>query len=255
VRVHVKLNTGMNRFGVHWKESLGVLEAVHASSWLSLEGVMSHFSMSDETDKSFAHLQLGRFREVLDQMQTRGLKARWRHLANSGGYLDLPQAHFDMVRIGILALGVYPSEVCRRIPGIEPVMQVKSRVATIQSIQQGDNVGYGLRYTASGPRRIGVLPIGYGDGFPRLRNLGHVLVRGCRAPVVGANAMDALMVDLTDIPRAQPWDEAVLMGRQGELEITIHDIARWGNTVSYDALCGWRSRLPRVYTSPQTTAL
>ena len=108
-------------------------------------------------------------------------------------------------------------------------------------------MGYGLRYQAPGERRIGVLPVGYGDGYPRVRNQGHVLVHGKRAPVIGANAMDSTMVDLTAIPEAAAWDEVVLMGRQGENEITPHDLAAWKGTVSYEVLTGWRSRLPRVY--------
>lgn len=246
--VHVKIDTGMSRYGVRWTEAIPLLEQVRRHEWISLEGVLSHFCMSDETDKTFALLQLGRFQEVLDHMRARSIPVRYRHLCNSGGFLDLPQAHFDMVRLGILPLGVYPSQVCRRVPGLQPVMAVKSRVTSIKEIQPGDNVGYGLRYTAPAPRRIGVLPVGYGDGYPRVRNQGHVLVQGLPAPVVGANSMDALMVDLTDIPQAQLWDEAVLMGSQGTREISAHDIARWGGTVSYDVLCGWRWRLPRVYT-------
>ena len=120
-----------------------------------------------------------------------GIIVPCRHLCNSGGFLDLPDAHLDMVRIGLLPLGVYPSKVCRRIPGVEPVGTVKTRLAVVKKIHKGDNVGYGLRYQAPGERRIGVLPVGYGDGYPRLRNQGHVLVHGKRAPVIGANAMDS----------------------------------------------------------------
>ena len=117
----------------------------------------------------------------------------------------------------------------------------------MKTIHKGDNVGYGLRYQAPGERRIGVLPIGYGDGYPRVRNQGHVLVHGKRAPVIGAKSMDSPMVDLTAIPEAGAWDEVVLMGQQGDSEITPHDLAAWKGTVSYEVLTGWRSRLPRVY--------
>ena len=168
---------------------------------------------------------------------------KFRHLCNSGGFLDLPQAHFDMVRLGILPLGVFPSSVCRRIPGIEPVMTVKARIVAIQELQPGDTVGYGMRYTAPSPRRIAVLPLGYGDGFPRVRNQGCVLVHGRRAPLVGGVAMDALTVDITDIPAAQLWDEAVIMGRQGEEKSRSMKLPRLKNSVSYDVLAGWRGRL------------
>ena len=172
---------------------------------------------------------------------------RWRHLANSGGFLDLPQARYDAVRLGILPLGVYPSAACRRLPGVAPVMSVKARIVALQQLAPGDSVGYGMRYTAAASRRIAVLPLGYGDGFPRVRNQGAALLHGRRAPLVGGVTMDALMVDVTDIPAAQLGDEAVLMGRQGGEEISAHEIAGLKNSVSYDVLCGWRARLPRVY--------
>ncbi|HVY69744.1 MAG TPA: alanine racemase [Verrucomicrobiae bacterium] len=245
--VHLKVNTGMNRFGRHWLEATSLAELIHQQPSLELAGVMSHFAMSDESDKTFANLQIERFREVQTALEARGIRPRYYHLCNSGGLLDLPHAHFDLVRVGLLPLGVFPSKVCRRIAGIAPVMAVKTRLAAVQDIGVGDTVGYGLRYKAESPRRIGVLPVGYGDGFPRIRNQGHVLVRGHRAPLVGTVAMDAFMVDITDVPGAKIWDEVVLQGRQGDEEITAHDLAAWKGSVSYDILTSWRERLPRVY--------
>ena len=245
VPVHVKVHTGMTRYGVRWDEALPLIEQVIAEKSLSLEGVMTHFSQSDEVDKTFANLQLARFNEVLHAMEQRKIAPKLRHTCNSGGFLDLPHAHLDMVRVGILLYGVFPSQVCRQIPGIEPVMSVKARIAAIQKLKPGEVVGYGMRYTAQTERRIAILPIGYGDGFPRVRNEGCALIHGRRAPLVGGIAMDALMVDITDIPQAQMWDEAVLMGRQGDDEITVRDIAKLKNSVTYDVLTNWRLRLRR----------
>jgi alanine racemase len=247
VPVHLKINTGMNRYGVRWDQAVGLAQSIASFPSLFLEGVLSHFAQSDEADKLFAALQLARFHDALRDLAGRNMPLKLRHLCNSGGFLDLPQAHFDMVRLGILPLGVYPSSVCRRLPGLEPVMSVKARLAAIQHLQPGDSVGYGMRYTAPSPRRIAVLPIGYGDGFPRVRNQGCALVHGQRAPIVGGTAMDAVMVDITDIPAAQLWDEAVLMGRQGQEEISVHEVAKLKNSVSYDVLTGWRARLPRIF--------
>lgn len=254
VPVHVKINTGMNRYGVHWKQAGALAARLAEAKGLRLEGVLSHFAQSDEADKSFARLQLARFRESLEALRATGMPTGCRHLCNSGGFLDLSEAHFDMVRLGILPLGVYPSSVCRRIPGIQSVMTVKARVAGIQQLEAGDSVGYGMRYTAASPRRIAVLPIGYGDGFPRVRNQGFALIGGRRAPLVGGVAMDALTVDITDIPSARLWDEAVLMGRQGEEEISVHEVAKLKNSVSYDVLTSWRARLPRVYLDEEARA-
>ncbi len=247
VPVHLKINTGMNRYGIRWNDAMPLVELICRTPSLALEGALSHFAQSDEADKTFAQLQLARFNEVLSKLAQSGVAVKLRHLCNSGGFLDLPLAHFDMLRLGILPLGVYPSSVCRRIPGIAPVMAVKARIAALQCLEAGDKVGYGMRYTAPDRRRIAVLPIGYGDGFPRVRNQGYALIHGRRAPLVGGVAMDALIVDVTEIPEAQLWDEAVLMGRQGEDEISVHDIARLKNSVSYDVLTSWRARLPRIY--------
>ena len=252
VPVHVKIHTGMSRYGVRWDEALPLIEQICAEKSLLLEGVMTHFAQSDETDKTFANLQFSRFNEVLKGMAARGIKAKYRHTCNSGGFLDLPQAHLDMVRVGILMYGVFPSSVCRRIPGIEPVMSVKARIAAIQKLKPSEVVGYGMRYTAPSERRIAVLPIGYGDGFPRVRNQGGALIHGKRAPLIGGIAMDALMVDITDIPEAQMWDEAVIMGRQGNEEISVHDMAKLKNSVSYDVLTGWRLRLRRKNVNAET---
>ena len=251
--VHVKIHTGMSRYGVRWDEALPLIERVVAEKSLLLEGVMTHFSQSDETDKTFATLQLTRFQEVLRALDERKISVELRHVCNSGGFLDLPHAHLDMVRTGILMYGIFPSQVCRRIDGIEPVMSVKARIAAIQTLKPGEVVGYGMRYTATTERRLAVLPIGYGDGFPRVRNEGGALIHGRLAPLIGGIAMDALMVDITDIPQAQMWDEAVLMGRQGAHEITARDIAKLKNSVTYDVLTNWRLRLRRKMSMPPQT--
>jgi alanine racemase len=253
VPVHLKVNTGMSRYGVRWDEAQPLIEHILAEKSLVLEGVMTHFAQSDEADKTFANLQFARFSEVLRLLEQAKVPVKLRHCCNSGGFLDLPHAHLDMVRTGILMHGVFPSSVCRKLAGIEPVMSVKARIAAIQTLKPGEVVGYGMRYTAATPRRIAVLPIGYGDGFPRVRNEGGALIHGRRAPLVGGVAMDAITVDITDIPQAKMWDEAVIMGHQGSEEITVRDIATLKKTVTYDVLTNWRLRLRRksVNAAPQ----
>src|SRR5271169_4370498 len=252
IPVHVKIHTGMSRYGVRWDEALPLIDKIVAEKSLSLEGVMTHFSQSDETEKGFANLQFARFNEVLQAMEQKKISIKLRHTCNSGGFLDLPHTHLDMVRVGILLYGVFPSLVCRKIPGIEPVMSVKAKIAAIQKLKPGEVVGYGMRYTATSERRIAILPIGYGDGFPRVRNEGCALIHGKRAPILGGIAMDALMVDITEIPAAQLWDEAVLMGKQGGEEITVRDIAKLKNSVTYDVLTSWRLRLRRKSVNGET---
>ncbi len=247
VPVHLKINTGMNRFGLPWREAAQWSQELAGLTGLEFAGVLSHFAQSDELDKSFANLQLTHFERCLAALRAAGVTPRHVHHANSGGFLDLPDAHFDVVRVGILAQGVYPSSVCRRIPGMAPVMSVKARLVAIQPVEPGDSVGYGMRWRAERPSRIGMLPLGYGDGYPRVRNEGSVLLHGRRVPIVGGVTMDALMVDLTDLPLAQVGDEAVLQGSQGGETISAHDLAALKRSVSYDVLVNWRHRLPRVY--------
>lgn len=245
--VHIEIDTGLSRYGIRWNEALDVVHSLVEFKGLNFEGIMSHFAMSDELDKSFALQQLRRFTEILTSLQKDGITFKYRHICNTGGYLDLPQAHFDIVRLGTLPLGVYPSEVCRRIPGIKPIMSVKAKIAATREIQVGDFVGYGMRYQAPSKRRIAVIPLGYGDGYPRVRNKGFVLIGNKRAPFIGGNAMDAMMVDITEIYGTKIGDEVVLLGKQGEEEITVREIANLSNTVTYDIMNSWRSRLPRVY--------
>jgi alanine racemase len=254
VPVHLKINTGMSRYGVRWDEALPIVEKILAEKSLVLEGVMTHFAQSDETNKAFANLQFARFSEVLRALEEQKIPVAIKHCCNSGGFLDLPDAHLDMVRVGILLHGVFPSQVCRKIAGIEPVMSVKARIAAIQKLKPGEVVGYGMRFTAESERRIAILPIGYGDGFPRVRNEGCALIHGQRAPLVGGIAMDALTVDVTDIPQAKLWDEAVIMGKQGGDEITVRDIAALKKSVTYDVLTNWRLRLRRKSVNSHTKA-
>lgn len=253
-RVHLEVDTGMSRYGARWTEAAVLAQKIVEFQSLELEGAMSHFAMSDELDKTFANLQRARFEEALDGMAKRGIVPKIRHISNSGGFVDLHEARYEMVRIGILPLGVYPSKVCRRLDGTAPVMSVKTRIVHIQNLQAGDKVGYGMRYTAPDVRRIAVLPIGYGDGFPRVRNEGAVLVAGKRAPLVGGTSMDAITVDITDIPEAKLWDEVVVMGTQGRETIDVNEVAGLKKSVSYDILTNWRHRLKRVYVDKAGTA-
>lgn len=244
--VHIEIETGMGRYGVRYNEAAELISKVGEMSNLKLDGIYTHFAMSDELDKSFAHKQLNRFHSVIEDLKKRKIHLPELHTCNTGGFLDLPQAHFDKVRLGILPLGVFPSKVCRRIEGIEPVMTVKSKLAMIRELEEGDNAGYGLRFQAPHKMKTGVIPMGYGDGFPRVRNNGRVLIRGKSAQIIGGNAMDTILVNLENIPEAQTWDEVVIMGCSGDETISVHELAELKGSVSYDVLAGWRHRLPRI---------
>lgn len=247
--VELEVETGMGRYGVRWDEFEQFAQHVHSFKNLKIGGIYTHFAMSDELDKSFAREQLKRFGMVRKSVMESGITKLDFHTCNTGGYLDIPEAHFDRVRLGILPLGVWPSKVCRRIDGIKPAMSVRARLATVRELKQGDNAGYGLRFRAPKAMKLGVIPVGYGDGYPRVRNEGHVLIHGKAAPIIGGNAMDTTLVNLDGIPEAHQWDRVTLMGEDGDASITAHDLAGWKKTVSYEVMSGWRSRLPRIETA------
>ena len=247
LNVQVEIDTGMSRWGVPDTQAVEWITALTRDySQLHLEGVMSHFAMSDEADKSFAMHQLARFKKVVHHPVVERHKLPYIHMCNTGGLLDLPEAHFTMVRTGILPFGIYPSLVCNQYSGLKPVMSVKAKVMTLRDLATGDKVGYGMHFTATKPMKIAVLPIGYGDGYPRVRNNGYVLIRGQRCPVVGGNAMDAMMVDVSHLSDVILEDEVVLMGHQGDEYIGPRDLVPWKQTVCYEILTNWRARLPRI---------
>ena len=250
-QVHFKVDTGMGRYGVRWNKANHVYEKIQTLDGIQIQGVMTHFAQSDELKKDQAKLQWKRFESFLNPLKSKQILPKYIHACNTGGYLDLPFSHGNLVRIGILPTGVYPSEVCRKIQidgeSLQPVMSVKSVVAFIKTLEKGDTLGYGMHFTAIKKTRIGVMPFGYGDGYPRLRNKGHVLVRGKQAPILGGNAMDTTMIDISHIPNIEKGNQVVLIGKQGQNEVTMRQVADWAGTVTYQIMSGWTQRIERSY--------
>ncbi len=248
--VHFKVDTGMSRWGVRFDQAAGWIASVVHLPGLQVEGVFSHFAMSDALDKSFSELQLFRFQVVRRQLAELGIRVPIWHMANSGAILDLPQAHFDMVRCGLLLYGYYPSPEVRRAIPLCPAMAVKARVMQLNRLQRGDTVGYGRRYMAEGEEQVAVLQIGYADGYDRgLRNCGTVLVKGQQAPIVGGICMDACFVRVDHVGPVRLGEVVTLMGRHGDTEISPHDIADAIGSVSYEVMSRLGARLPRVFLS------
>lgn len=248
VRVHLKVDTGMSRWGMRFDQAPAWIAQVARLPGLRCEGVFTHFAMSDALDKSFTELQLCRFQQVRRQVEAYGIHVPTWHTANSGAILDLPEAHLDMVRCGLLLYGYYPSPDVNMPLALKPAMAVKARIMQVRSIARGDTVGYGRRYMAEGEERIAVLQIGYADGYDRgLRNVGTVLIRGQRAPVVGGICMDACFVRVDAVGEVDLGEVVTLMGKDGEEEISPHDIADAIGSVSYEVMARFGSRLPRIY--------
>ncbi|MBT3389038.1 MAG: alanine racemase [Chloroflexi bacterium] len=247
-KVHLKIDTGMERIGVHYYSAESFLEKSLSCEHLNIEGIFSHFANSDAADLSHAHLQLERFQEVLYVYEKRSLPTPpLRHMANSGGILQLPEAYFDMVRPGILLYGVYPSPEVKRSVQVKPALSWKSRVVYFKVIQPNHPVGYGSAWQSDHPVRGVTVPVGYGDGY--FRSMSHkaqVLIGGKRYPVVGRISMDQIVVNIEG-DSAFNDDEVVLIGEMGSESITAENLAVWADTIPYEILTNINTRVPRVY--------
>ncbi|HST03819.1 MAG TPA: alanine racemase [Chloroflexia bacterium] len=248
VAVHIKVDTGLGRFGCLPDEFLPLAESVAGLPHLRLEGLMTHFAEADSTDLSFAHEQLARFASLQKQAEEHGLHFDFTHASNSAATLALPGAHFDLVRTGILLSGHLPAAHLAGRVLLRSALTLRSKLARVYEACTGDSVGYGRTWVAQRPSIVGLVPLGYADGFRRtLSNKGAVLVRGVLCPVIGRVSMDQFSVDLTDVGGALEGDEVVLIGKQGDQEITADEVADWAGTISYEIFTGIARRVPRRY--------
>jgi alanine racemase len=247
VKVHLKVDTGMGRLGVPLNLWPDFLREVRRFPRVETEGILSHFSMTDE-GKSFTQNQWRAFQGAVAIAQKLGISSRYLHMASSATLTAFPAYSARLVRPGIMLYGSYPSPTFRSLIRLKPVMTLKTRVHFLKSVPPGTRISYGGTFKAKRESLIATLPIGYADGYSRhLSNHGEVLIHGKRAPVVGKVCMDLIMVDVTDIPRVSAGDEVVLMGRQGTEQITPEEIAEKINSISYEVLCLIGKRVPRIY--------
>jgi alanine racemase len=246
-RVHIKVDTGMHRLGLSPQEVLAFAREVERLPGVEIEGLFTHFASADEADPSFTHVQLERFGRVLEEWGSAGLaRPRYVHAANSAAALRFPEARFDLVRTGIALYGLDPSEEVRCPEGFRKALALKTQLAQVKELEKGEPVSYGRTWVAPRRARIGVLPIGYADGFRRApATWGEVLVRGRRAPLVGRVCMDMSMVDVTDIPGARVGDEVVLIGEQNGDRITVEEVAARLGTINYEVVSQILARVPR----------
>ena len=246
-KVHLKIDTGMERIGVHYYSATQLLEKALNCNHCLVEGIYSHFAMSDAANLDYSRLQLNRFEQVLAFYTERGLPLPLRHIANSGAILQLPESHLDMVRVGILLYGVYPSAETRRTVAVRPVLSWKSRVVYFKVVQPGHPVSYGATWQADGPTRVVTVPAGYGDGYFRaLSNKASVIIRGQKYPIIGRVCMDQLMVNIGQ-QTAYNGDEVILLGEAGDIAVTCDDLAEWAGTIPYEILTNINTRVPRRY--------
>jgi alanine racemase len=247
VKVHLKVDTGMGRLGVPFNLWPDFLEEMKRFPKIEIEGILSHFSMTDG-EEGYTQNQWRLFQRAVTIAREIGISHKYLHMANSATLTAFPMYSAKLVRPGIMLYGSYPSPAFRALIPLKPVMTLKTCIYFLKSVSTGTRISYGGTFTTKRESLIATLPIGYADGYShRLSNHGEVLIRGKRAPVVGKVCMDFIMVDVTDIPHASVGDEVVLMGKQGREQITAEEIAKKINSISYEVLCSIGKRVPRIY--------
>ena len=245
--VHLKIDTGMERIGVHSYSCGPFIEAAVASPWCTIKGIYSHLACADDPASPMTARQVERFAEACAHFDRLGAPMPLRHLANSGGVLHAPGTWLDMVRPGIILYGVQPDPVSRRSLDLLPALSLVSKVVYFKVVKAGHPVSYGATWAPERDTRVVTVPLGYGDGWPRaLSSRGEVLLGGEGHPIVGRICMDQFMVDIGD---GSAWNEdpVVLIGRQGEASLPVEAVAEAAGTIPYEILTGLNERIPRVY--------
>ena len=251
--VHIKVDTGMGRLGVLPADVPALVDELQRAGCFGIEGLFSHFANADGVTRDYSDYQLRGFHQALEAVTAAGVRPRWTHIANSAATLARSDTHLSLVRPGIILYGVPPASMPAPA-GVRPVMRLVTRIVQLKRVPSEFPVSYGQTFVTRRPSRLAVLPIGYADGYARaLSNRAAVLVRGRRAPVVGAVCMDLTMVDVTDIEGVQLGDEVVLWGRQNGAEITATEVADWQASISYEVLTRLGKRVPRVLQEDATT--
>lgn len=248
--MHIKLDTGMTRLGFDIsKESVSAISRIADLPNVCMEGIFTHFAKADETDKLFTHKQIKDFVWMIDRLKANNVRFQYEHCANSAAIIDVPEADFDLVRAGISTYGLYPSEeVQKENVQLKPALALKSHVAFVKDIPAGTGISYGGIYVSERDMIIATIPVGYADGYPRnLSNIGYVLIRGKKAPIVGRVCMDQFMVDVTDIDGVSFGDKVTLIGNDGNETITVEDLSELSGRFNYEFICDLGKRIPRVF--------
>jgi alanine racemase len=246
--VQVKVDTGMTRYGAPPEEAIAIVRGLHRLTSLRLEGFYTHFAAADDPDPFFAHQQLARYRAICEQLESEGCALGLKHAANSAGALRVPGAGLDTIRAGIALAGAYATGWVPRVGALRSAVALKGRVVRFHTPAIGSSIGYGRTYKVYRPMRVALIACGYADGLPRAcSNRGRVLIRGQRAPLVGTVSMDMAMADVSHLPDVEAGDEVVILGRQGDDEISLDEFAESAGIIPHELLVRLGSRAPRIY--------
>lgn len=243
-KIHLKIETGMGRIGIFPNDAPALAEKISKLPNVEIEGVFSHFADADSIDKTFTLQQLEIFKSTCEKISARSINIKIRHIAESAAILEIPAAHLDMVRAGIITYGLYPSESVKHTIELLPAMKLVAKVAYVKEIPAGTSIGYGREFIASKASKIATVPLGYADGYIRAYKNFHVEIGGFLAKLAGRVCMDQFMVDVTEIPNVKIGDEVILFGSE---KISIDDAAKHLNTINYEITCLISDRVPRVF--------
>ena len=248
VPAHIKIDTGMGRLGIYYKQAYSFVKQLSKLKNISLEGIYTHFPVAD-TDADFTNFQIGVFNDFISRLKKDDISFKFCHCANSIGITKYPNAHFNMVRPGLVLYGITPSfnsGLC-----VEPVLSLKSRVVFVKEIQKGMSVGYGRTYIADKARSIATVSVGYADGYPwALSSNSKVIINDRFFDLVGRVCMDHIMIDLKDTKGIKPGDEVTLIGKSKNIKVGATDMAEWGKTIPYEIVSRLSLKIPRMYKSP-----
>lgn len=248
--VHVKVDTGMGRFGLLPEEVVPFVKQLSALPGLNVEGLFSHFATADAVDKSYTLQQFRVFQSVLEALQKAGHTIPLRHIANSAATLELPEMHLDAVRVGIALYGLRPSDDVKLTVPLKPALTLRSHVARVRALPAGSSISYGRTFITPHVMPVALIPVGYGDGYHRLMsNRGAVLINGQRAPIVGRVCMDQFVVNVSDLGPVEINDPVVLIGEQGDECISAEEVARWAQTINYEVTTSLLPRATRFYVN------
>ena len=248
-KLHIKVDTGMSRIGFSCDEA-GVNEAARLLDMegIETEGIFSHFAKADEYDKTSAMGQLENMNYFIAELEKRGMHFSLKHLDNSAGAMEIKCDGFDMMRLGIVIYGLYPSEEMDKSFIIKPAMTFKSKVVHVKELPAGRGISYGWTFVTDKPMKVATVCAGYADGYPRSQSgSGQVLIHGKRVPILGRVCMDQFMVDVSELENVSVGDEVVLFGKQGDAEIPVEEVAAPANSFNYELVCNVARRVPRVY--------
>lgn len=249
-KIHIAIDTGMGRIGfLPGDDTVKTINEVYNLEGLEVIGIYSHFSTSDEKDKTYANEQLFKFKKVIADLKALGIEIPLKHISNSGAIIDMPETYLNGVRPGIILYGYYPSkEVSNDNLSVKPALTLKAKVAHVKELHKDMYISYGKTFKTNKKTIVATLPIGYGDGYPRaLSENAKVIVNGKFASILGRICMDQCMIDVTDIENVKTGDEVIILGEEGDLKFNADDMAEALGTINYEILCRIKSRIPRVY--------